>query len=222
MCHTGRKGTAEDLPFPNGSVDLITASSAAHYFDEPKFMAEANRVLKPGGCIALIEFCLQKTRLHHRDCGERLTDIIQEVSLKNLLFVDFSKTLFEKFRWKDLKVYSQSLLLGRKTASSHTHPSMLWRISTCLEFFKMHHKYATMDPPSHHWRFVWTNALIFVKMGVKSQEFSSTWVTESIDSQAQRQCLPPLFWSNMNSLNISIHLFPDGGGVDGRHVYPGG
>uniref|UniRef100_A0A674NUE2 Methyltransferase type 11 domain-containing protein n=1 Tax=Takifugu rubripes TaxID=31033 RepID=A0A674NUE2_TAKRU len=77
---TYRKGTAEDLPFPDGSVDLITASSAAHYFDESKFMAEANRVLKPGGCIALIDFPLQKMRLHYRDCGERLTDIFHQVS----------------------------------------------------------------------------------------------------------------------------------------------
>uniref|UniRef100_A0A674PPQ9 Methyltransferase type 11 domain-containing protein n=1 Tax=Takifugu rubripes TaxID=31033 RepID=A0A674PPQ9_TAKRU len=75
---TYRKGTAEDLPFPDGSVDLITASSAAHYFDESKFMAEANRVLKPGGCIALIDFPLQKMRLHYRDCGERLTDIFHQ------------------------------------------------------------------------------------------------------------------------------------------------
>uniref|UniRef100_A0A3B5KAW9 Zgc:162396 n=1 Tax=Takifugu rubripes TaxID=31033 RepID=A0A3B5KAW9_TAKRU len=76
---TYRKGTAEDLPFPDGSVDLITASSAAHYFDESKFMAEANRVLKPGGCIALMDYSSQKTRLHYQDCGERLTDILQEV-----------------------------------------------------------------------------------------------------------------------------------------------
>ncbi|TWW80531.1 hypothetical protein D4764_01G0003460 [Takifugu flavidus] len=85
---TYRKGTAEDLPFPDGSVDLITASSAAHYFDKSKFMAEANRVLKPGGCIALIDFPLQKMRLHYQDCGERLTDILQE--MLEVLMVDTS------------------------------------------------------------------------------------------------------------------------------------
>uniref|UniRef100_A0A674P9N2 Methyltransferase type 11 domain-containing protein n=1 Tax=Takifugu rubripes TaxID=31033 RepID=A0A674P9N2_TAKRU len=85
---TYRKGTAEDLPFPDGSVDLITASSAAHYFDESKFMAEANRVLKPGGCIALIDFPLQKMRLHYRDCGERLTDIFHQ-RVHFIQFTDF-------------------------------------------------------------------------------------------------------------------------------------
>eukprot|EP00066_Takifugu_rubripes_P001154 XP_003962152.1 PREDICTED: uncharacterized protein LOC101073886 [Takifugu rubripes] len=85
---TYRKGTAEDLPFPDGSVDLITASSAAHYFDESKFMAEANRVLKPGGCIALMDYSSRKTRLHYQDCGERLTDILQE--MLEVLMVDTS------------------------------------------------------------------------------------------------------------------------------------
>lgn len=83
MCHTCRKGTAEELSFPDGSVDLITASSAAHYFDKSKFMAEANRVLKPGGCIILVDFIVQKVRLHYQDCGERLTGILQEVSCKH-------------------------------------------------------------------------------------------------------------------------------------------
>lgn len=80
VCYTCRKGRAEDLPFPKDSVDLITASSAAHYFDKPKFMSEANRVLKPGGCIGLFDFTSRKTKLHYQDCGERLTDIYQEVS----------------------------------------------------------------------------------------------------------------------------------------------
>ena len=83
MRHTCRKGTAEDLPFPDGSVDLITASSAAHYFDKSKFMAEADRVLKPGGCIILVDFILHKTRVHYQDCGERLTAILQGVSYKH-------------------------------------------------------------------------------------------------------------------------------------------
>lgn len=89
MCRTGSKGTAEDLPFPDGSVDLITASSAAHYFDMSKFMAEANRVLKPVGCIALVDYGLLKTKLHYQDCGERLTDIFKEVSLKMILLVEW-------------------------------------------------------------------------------------------------------------------------------------
>lgn len=74
-----RKGIAEELPFPNSSVDLLTASSAAHWFDQPRFQAEANRVLKPQRCIALVDFTFANTRLHYQDCGERLTQIFKEV-----------------------------------------------------------------------------------------------------------------------------------------------
>ncbi|XP_035533193.1 putative methyltransferase DDB_G0268948 [Morone saxatilis] len=76
---TYRKGTAEDLHFPDGSVDLLTAASAAHWFDQSRFLAEASRVLKPRGCMALLGFTDSDTRLHYQDCGERLNHIYEEV-----------------------------------------------------------------------------------------------------------------------------------------------
>jgi SAM-dependent methyltransferase len=46
--------SAELLPgAPDGAVDLVTAAQAAHWFDRPAFFAEAKRVLRPGGVIAL-------------------------------------------------------------------------------------------------------------------------------------------------------------------------
>ncbi|KAL2292596.1 hypothetical protein FJTKL_09542 [Diaporthe vaccinii] len=48
---------AEDLDslsqVKHGSVNLITADMAAHWFDTPKFWAAAARVLSPGGTVAL-------------------------------------------------------------------------------------------------------------------------------------------------------------------------
>lgn len=76
---TYRTGTAEELPFPDGSVDLLTATSAAHWFDHSRFLAEANRVLKPRGCIALLCFSDSKTKFHYQNCGNRLNDIYEEV-----------------------------------------------------------------------------------------------------------------------------------------------
>ncbi|KAM6979075.1 putative methyltransferase [Tautogolabrus adspersus] len=76
---TYRKGTAEELPFPDGSVDLLTAASAAHWFDRSRFLAEASRVLKPKGCVALLGFSDTITRLHFQDCGDRLSHIYEEV-----------------------------------------------------------------------------------------------------------------------------------------------
>ncbi|KAK0649072.1 S-adenosyl-L-methionine-dependent methyltransferase [Cercophora newfieldiana] len=38
---------------PEASVDLLTAATAAHWFDVPKFWNRAARVVKPGGTVAL-------------------------------------------------------------------------------------------------------------------------------------------------------------------------
>ncbi len=50
------KADAQALPFPDGSFDLVTSRIAPHHFPEiPKFVAEAYRVLKPGGVLGLVD-----------------------------------------------------------------------------------------------------------------------------------------------------------------------
>ena len=46
--------TAEDMKLPGGFAALIVACTAFHWFDMPRFYAEAERVLAPGGVLALI------------------------------------------------------------------------------------------------------------------------------------------------------------------------
>jgi len=48
-----RKGYAEALPFRRESFGLVTVSAAAHWFDHERFLAEAARVLRPGGWLVL-------------------------------------------------------------------------------------------------------------------------------------------------------------------------
>jgi SAM-dependent methyltransferase len=48
------KGRAEDIPLDAGSVDFVTAGQAFHWFDPQETRAEAKRVLRPGGQVALI------------------------------------------------------------------------------------------------------------------------------------------------------------------------
>jgi ubiquinone/menaquinone biosynthesis C-methylase UbiE len=45
--------TAEDSGLPTSSVDLITVATAAHWFNLDSFYAEAERVAKPNGILAL-------------------------------------------------------------------------------------------------------------------------------------------------------------------------
>ncbi|CAN8012671.1 unnamed protein product [Ixodes pacificus] len=49
---------AEAIPEANGSAQLITASQCAHWFDLDKFYAEAERVLSPGGVLALYGYLI--------------------------------------------------------------------------------------------------------------------------------------------------------------------
>lgn len=45
--------TAEQLPFRSGSFDLVTVAQAAHWFEHAAFHAEVDRLLRPGGLLAL-------------------------------------------------------------------------------------------------------------------------------------------------------------------------
>jgi ubiquinone/menaquinone biosynthesis C-methylase UbiE len=47
-------GTAEAIPLPTGSVDVVTVAQAFHWFDADVALAEIARVLKPGGGLALL------------------------------------------------------------------------------------------------------------------------------------------------------------------------
>ena len=46
-------GDAHNLPIESSSVDLLTCAMAWHWLDADKFYAEARRVLKPRGCLAV-------------------------------------------------------------------------------------------------------------------------------------------------------------------------
>lgn len=48
------EGTAEATTLPDGSVDLVTAAQAAHWFEREKALREFQRILKPEGYVALI------------------------------------------------------------------------------------------------------------------------------------------------------------------------
>lgn len=47
---------AEEIPFPEGSFDLVTCRIAPHHFPNPdRFVAAAARVLRPGGRFVLVD-----------------------------------------------------------------------------------------------------------------------------------------------------------------------
>ncbi len=48
-----RVASAEQSGLPAAAFDLVSVAQAAHWFDLPRFYAEARRVLRPGGVLAL-------------------------------------------------------------------------------------------------------------------------------------------------------------------------
>ena len=50
-----RHATAEATGLPTGGFDAVTAASAWHWFDRPRAAAEARRLLRPGGALAIVQ-----------------------------------------------------------------------------------------------------------------------------------------------------------------------
>ena len=51
---TAVEGTAEAIPRPGASADVVTVGQAFHWFDAPVALAEIARVLRPGGALSLV------------------------------------------------------------------------------------------------------------------------------------------------------------------------
>lgn len=51
---TSLDGSAEQTGLPDASLDLVTAGQAFHWFDPARARAEFQRILKPGGWVALV------------------------------------------------------------------------------------------------------------------------------------------------------------------------
>ncbi|MET0728025.1 MAG: methyltransferase domain-containing protein [Acidimicrobiales bacterium] len=47
-------GTAEAIPLPDASVDVVTVAQAFHWFDAPAALDEIARVLRPGGGLGIL------------------------------------------------------------------------------------------------------------------------------------------------------------------------
>ncbi|KAM9804495.1 uncharacterized protein ACB057_006354 [Neosynchiropus ocellatus] len=75
---TYKQCVAEELPFADSSVDLVTAMVAFHWFDRQRFLQEADRVLKPLGCLALLSYTLEMEISYGDCCTETLNQVCKE------------------------------------------------------------------------------------------------------------------------------------------------
>ncbi|ROT77540.1 putative methyltransferase [Penaeus vannamei] len=69
---------AETLPFSDKSLSLVTSCQACHWFDMPAFYKEVDRILVPGGILALYGYLFPKPI--HENSGDELYSLIDHVS----------------------------------------------------------------------------------------------------------------------------------------------
>jgi SAM-dependent methyltransferase len=67
-------GTAEALPLPAASVDVVTVAQAFHWFDAAVALAEIGRVLRPGGHLFLVWNTRDRAHDWVRAFGDLLVD----------------------------------------------------------------------------------------------------------------------------------------------------
>uniref|UniRef100_A0ABM0LWN0 Methyltransferase DDB_G0268948-like n=1 Tax=Saccoglossus kowalevskii TaxID=10224 RepID=A0ABM0LWN0_SACKO len=70
-------GRAENIPIESQTVDLVSVANCAHWFENIDiFYKEVERVLKPGGCLAIYGY--GDLKLHHETKSEALQAIYDE------------------------------------------------------------------------------------------------------------------------------------------------
>lgn len=98
------QGTAENIACLDKSVQLVTASQCAHWFNLRKFFTETGRVLSPGGVLAVYGYSLPTSDQFVTE----VDDVIHELMIKTLgeYMPNQSKTLYiDKYKTKEYESF---------------------------------------------------------------------------------------------------------------------
>lgn len=119
-------GTSENTTLDNGSVDLIVAAQAFHWFEPEPTRREFKRILKPGGHVALIwnERQLDTTPFlidYEAFLLKYATDYekVRHENVDKLKLSEFFRQLYESATFEKVQVLDFEGLKGRMFSSSY-------------------------------------------------------------------------------------------------------
>jgi SAM-dependent methyltransferase len=72
------RGSAEEIPLPDDSVEAITVGQAFHWFRHDEALPEMHRVLKPGGGVALLWNTRDPDSPLVQEVGQVLEDVLKD------------------------------------------------------------------------------------------------------------------------------------------------
>ncbi|KAJ1187703.1 hypothetical protein NDU88_004477 [Pleurodeles waltl] len=168
--------TADQLPFEDGSVDLVTSTTAVHWFNFEKFMKEADRVLKPNGCLALHTLS-GYIPLHYKDRSERISAVFKEAM--EFLF-QYAHECFIHVRNKYQLIYEAIPYTDKKKDDdiSETFPMTVTELMGFLESLYMYQTYKALDPEGAKEFLPKTQKRILETLGVTSMDTTVDFVAE--------------------------------------------
>ncbi len=118
-----RVAAAEASGLDAGSMDLVTAAAAVHWFDHPRFWAEVRRVLRPGGVVAVWTY-------HVAHLAEPFPEVFAR------FYEDVLKTYFAPgARWVDER-YATLDVPGEPLPAPDLSASAEWDLAGVLAFVR--------------------------------------------------------------------------------------
>jgi ubiquinone/menaquinone biosynthesis C-methylase UbiE len=110
---------ADSLPFDDASFDLVTCRLAAHHFpDQAAFVAEAARVLRPGGLLALVDNVVPGSRLRGKKAN---------IEIEAGRYINAYEKLRDPSHGRCLSLYEWiDLFAGAGFAITHQETADMW------------------------------------------------------------------------------------------------
>ncbi|XP_059724247.1 putative methyltransferase DDB_G0268948 isoform X3 [Haemorhous mexicanus] len=177
---------AEELPFPGGSVDVLTSFTAAHWFHLRRFAREARRVLRPGGCVAISTYTPDMS-LRHGDCSQQLTRVFRECWDEILKYSDDKV----KYVLGDYKEIFEALPFPDKKRITDIYDSIPMTVEGVVGYMESTSSYQTFkkkDPTAATSLLQETEKRMLETMGVSSRETPLEFLVRHVCVLGCKEC----------------------------------